>query len=123
MVSQVDGRNITTQFEYNDTDEMLTKVKFPNLSGQDVTMEYDSFDRLWKVTDPTGVVTSEFDDLGNILKSVRTYTGMPQKQFKYHFYPDGSRLQMETPAGAWNYAYDDGGLCTQMTSPAGTMKC
>ena len=43
----------------------------------------------------TGTATASYDDLGNVLSAVRTYTGTQAQTIEYDYHHDGSRSDMQ----------------------------
>ena len=119
-LTRVDGRGQETTYTYGDLDLNLTEIEYASDSSQNVTIEYDDYDRVTELVDGSGSATAEYDDLGLTSEATRTYTGISAKTATYTYYPDGSRETMVNPAGTWEYLYDLNGRCTEMESPAGT---
>ncbi|HVT12152.1 MAG TPA: RHS repeat-associated core domain-containing protein [Fimbriimonadaceae bacterium] len=121
LLTRFDGNGQETDYTYGDTDGLLSAVSYPGATSNNVSLGYDSYDRMTSLTDATGsAAVSSYDDLNNVLTSSRTYTGMSAKSFTYTFYPDGARNTMVNPAGTWTYYYDADGRYSSMSSPVGT---
>ncbi len=73
------------------------------------------------MTDFTGTQTWTYDDDGNVINHVTTYTGLQAWTIGYTYNPDGSRLTMNTPAGGVGYSYDGVGRMSSLTDPGMTI--
>jgi len=65
----------------------------------------------------TGLTTYAVNDLDMPTSVATTFTGLSAKTIGYSYYADGSRSQMTTPAGNFDYDYDQSGRPTDMTNP------
>ena len=118
LIQRLDGNNVETDYQYNDPASLLTGIHYPGGQDADKTFHYDPYGRLQMVADGTGSQTLSYDDLGNPLSVLRSFTGGPQgQQIGYGYYPDGSRSLMTTPLGQFGYQYDGVGRLTQTTFP------
>ncbi|MBS1712976.1 MAG: hypothetical protein JST30_01430 [Armatimonadetes bacterium] len=140
VLSLTDGLGQVRTFTYGASsadDGLLSKVAYTGLSGKDVEVDYDVFDRPSKLWDSTGAAPNSgrtnptaswtYDDLGNVMQGFRDYGGPsvnpPAVTSDHSYYADGSRSEMEltvntTSVGTWTYGYDGNGNCTSLHSPA-----
>ena len=117
---RVDGNGVETDYGYSDGDGLLNSISYPASTSLNVGVTYDGYDRAHVVSDGTGSLTNTFDDLDGVTQSVRSYTGLSNQTLSYSYYPDGSRSELDTPAGDLTYDYDADGRYTSMVSPVGT---
>ena len=70
---------------------------------------YDAFGRVQTETNSTSTLAYTYDDNDLVTSITTTYPGMTAQTISYTYYPDGSRASMTTPAGTFNYTYDNAG--------------
>lgn len=117
VLRRIDGNGVTTNYVYDDPENLLTDIQYPATPALNVHFGYDSFGRRNLMTDATGSHGYVYGDLDE-LKSVTTaYTGVTPYAVSYAYYPDGSRKQMTTPAGGFTYGYDAAGRPSSVTNP------
>jgi YD repeat-containing protein len=108
---------IVAQYAYLDDDGLLTAITYPASTGRNVSLTYDGYGRLESRTDATGTQEYTYGDLDQILSVITTYTGLSAKTLSYSYYPDGSRDELTTPAGSFDYLYNAAGDPTSLTNP------
>jgi RHS repeat-associated protein len=120
VLTRVDANGVTTTFDYDDPENFLTEISYPN-PALNVNFSYDSYGRLATMTDPAGVVNYQnYDDLDQPTQVATSFTGGPSDQVVgYEFWPDGSLQALTTPAGSFAYAYDEVGRLASLTNPFG----
>lgn len=70
----------------------------------DVTVVYDSFNRVIELQNSVATITYTYDDGDRLVSTTTQYAGLPPLTVRYGYYPDGSRAWMEAP-----YALDMSG--------------
>jgi len=118
----VDGNGREVDYTYNDPDSLLTDVNFIADSSLNVHYHYDSYGRQDTVRDSTGSRSYVFDDDDNVTQATTYYIGAEAygasgHTISYHFYGDGSRSSMTTPAGNFWYQYDSANHLQSVTGP------
>jgi RHS repeat-associated protein len=119
VLRRVDGNGAVTDYVYDDSENNLTDIQYPATPSLNVHFGYDALGRRSAVTDSTGSHAYTYGHLDELLSVTTTYTGLPAQTVSYTYYPDGSRQEMATPAGAFTYSYDGAGRMTGMTNPHG----
>ena len=119
VTQRTDANGAVINYTYADGDGLLSYISYPGVTGKNVTLSYDAYDRLTGAFDGVGNPAYGYDDLDNVRKVTENYTSLPSQVLNYTFYPDGSRSSMVNPGGTWNYAYDGAGRLTSMASPIG----
>ncbi len=103
---------------------MLTNINYPSAdSAMDVSISYDNYGRRSGMTDGTGTVSYDYDELNNPLGVTTTYNGLPAQNITYTYNPDGSRSGMSVPTnngqGWFTYNYDAARRMVGLTNPNG----
>jgi RHS repeat-associated protein len=119
LLQRIDGKSVTTNYVYNDPENLLTDIQYPATPALNVHFGYDSYGRRNSMTDATGSHAYSYNDADALTSVVTTYTGLPAQTIAYGFHPDGSRQTMTTPAGTFTYAYDAAGRPASLTNPFG----
>lgn len=135
VVSVTNALNQTKSFGY-DADSRLVSVL--DAKGQSLSFEYDILGRVVKKTSPEGVVTYDWDAVGNLTRVVnyngsaiemsydsayrvtqvvQTLPGGFSATIGYAYDGNGNRTRMTTPWGAFSYAYDALNRLTSITNP------
>lgn len=117
VLTRVDGRGITTNFVYSDSESRITDVQYPATPALNAHNTYDVYGRLATHSDGTGAVAYSYDDFNKPTAVQTTYTGLPAQTISYTFYPNGSRQLMTTPAGQFSYSYDSIGRLSGEINP------
>ncbi len=156
VLTALDGRGFQKNYTYGDADGLLTHVAYTyqgtlyhDPSGAfsmgngsvatnattgepyDVSMSYDSYDRVHEVADGVGDATWTYDDLGDVLLESRTLSDLsgPSYSVGHQYNADGSPYSKAIGGSApgmgswsynWTYHYDALGRFSSMDSPAGT---
>lgn len=119
LLQRIDGNNVTTNYLYNDAENLLTDVQYPSAPSLNVHLGYDSFGRRNVMTDSTGTNSYVYGDFDELKSATTEYTGVAAYTLSYEYNADGSRKKMVTPAGEFSYSYDAAGRAVSMTNPAG----
>jgi RHS repeat-associated protein len=119
VLTRIDGNGAVTHFSYNDPEDLLTSVSYPDAPSENVAYGYDQYGRMSTVTDGVSMRTLSHDDRNALTSITTTYTGIADKTISYGFYADGSRSSMTTPAGDFHYYYNDNGDLGSLTNPFG----
>ncbi|MCC7494279.1 MAG: hypothetical protein IT204_18120, partial [Fimbriimonadaceae bacterium] len=120
LLRRIDGRDIVTEYDYDEPGGALTAIRYPAYPAQDVAFTYDALGRRIGMTDATGEHVYSYDDGGRLLAHEVTYTGLDPQTIAYEYYPNGSRSKLTTPAGEHEYTYDAGGRLTALEYGLGT---
>ncbi|MCC7492662.1 MAG: RHS repeat protein, partial [Fimbriimonadaceae bacterium] len=120
LLRRIDGRDIVTEYDYDEPGGALTAIRYPAYPAQDVAFTYDALGRRVGMTDATGEHVYSYDDGGRLLAHEVTYTGLDPQTIAYEYYPNGSRSKLTTPAGEHDYTYDAGGRLTALEYGLGT---
>jgi RHS repeat-associated protein len=118
VLRRIDGKGVTTNYSYDDPENLLTDIKYPATPALDVHFGYDGFGRRGLMTDGVGSHAYTYGDLDELKGVTTTYTGLAPISLSYGYYADGSRKEMLTPAGAFTYQYDAVGRMSSLTNPA-----
>ena len=119
LLQRVDGRNITTNYTYNDPESLLTDIQYPVSTTLNVHYTYDAYSRRSTISDGTGTQSYSYDDNDTLMLHQVTYTDLPMETISYTFYPSGRISQLSTPAGNFSYRYDAVGRMSSQTNPFG----
>jgi RHS repeat-associated protein len=124
LIERIDGNSVHIQYEYNDSEGLLTKIHYPSSPTMDIQYNYDNYGRKTQMTDPTGVTTYNFGSCNGMIISVTTqYTGLTPKTISYNYYPDGSRKSMTIPTatgtGMFVYEYNKSSQMISSKNPFG----
>ncbi len=99
----------------------LTSASYPATPALNAAYSYDTFGRRTGMTDSTGSQTWTYDDDGNVINHVTTYSGLQAQTIGYTYNPDGSRSTMSASAGGVGYSYDGVGRMSSLTDPGMTI--
>src|SRR5204862_842002 len=119
LLRRVDGNGVTTNYVYDDPENLLTDIQYPATPALNVHFGYDGFGRRNSMTDSTGSHSYVYGDLDELKSMTTTYTGLPAQTVSYSYYPDGSRSQMDAPGNSIAYSYDGAGRMTSGRAGAG----
>jgi RHS repeat-associated protein len=107
----------TVQYQHNDPDGLVTNILYPDEPDRNVTFLYDSLGRLAEEQDATGRRERGYNSAG-VLDFVRTwYPNMSPIQLSFFYNADGSRSQLGTYWGNFNYNYDSVGRLASLVNP------
>ncbi|WP_052443309.1 DUF6531 domain-containing protein [Streptacidiphilus neutrinimicus] len=107
----------TTQYHVNDRHQVVAVV---DPLGNTTRYVRDRFDRLLSETDPLGRTTGyAYDGAGGLVTVTRPDGG--RREFDYAGELDRPALITEPDGSAWRQTFDDAGLCTSVTDPAGAV--
>jgi RHS repeat-associated protein len=118
VLQRIDGNNVTTNYVYDDPENLLTDIQYPATPSLNVHFGYDTFGRRTSMTDSTGSHSYAYGDLNELKSATTAYTGVSPMTVSYSYYADGSRSQMATPAGLFTYSYDGARRMTALTNPS-----
>ncbi len=118
--TRTDGNGLVTSYTYGDEAGLLTAIAYTDHSSQNVGLTYDDYGRLTQRSDAAGTESFTYDDLGSVLTSSTTYTGLAAKTLTYSYFADGSRDELDTPGGTFEYDYDAAGRLVGLDGPAGS---
>lgn len=117
VLRRIDGNGVTTNYSYDDPENLLTDIQYPATPGLNVHFGYDAYGRRASMTDGAGSHAYTYGDLDELKSATTTYTGLPARTLTYQYNPDGSRQSMATPAGTFAYTYDGAGYLSGLTNP------
>jgi RHS repeat-associated protein len=120
LIQKTDARGAVTTYTYDALDRMLS-VKFPGVSGQNITYQYDQaagvfgVGRLTTVKDPAGTLTRVYDARGNVASELRKY-GKAKLTTAYAHDEANRIVSLTYPSGGRaDYARDAMGRVTGLT--------
>lgn len=117
VLRRIDGNGVTTNYSYDDPENLLTDIQYPATPGLNVYFGYDAYGRRASMTDGAGSHAYTYGDLDELKSATTTYTGLPARTLTYQYNSDGSRQSMATPAGTFAYTYDGAGYLSGLTNP------
>jgi len=105
----------TTSYEYDNQRRLIGLVNHRN---QNFNFEYDSANRIKKIITPVMESSMSFDST-NFLTNLThvNNSGTVINSFEYVRDALGNRIQIRTPAGNFNYSYDQNSQLTSSQSP------
>ena len=115
-----DGRGVTTTFTYNNRNQ-VTNISYAAPTGITptgaVTIGYDAAGNRTSMTDGSGSVTYQYDQLSRLTSETRQFTELTNTYTLSYAYNLGGELTSITdPTGAViNYSYDQTGRMTDVT--------
>lgn len=109
----------TTTLVYDALDRVVQSIDPLNGSAKPTRFEYDAADRLTKVTDPRGKISSfTYDGFGQLLSQISPDTGTTT----YSYNGNGQLMQMNRSDGSiTTYAYDSMGRLTTLSANGQTL--
>ncbi|PIR32494.1 MAG: hypothetical protein COV37_19660 [Bdellovibrio sp. CG11_big_fil_rev_8_21_14_0_20_39_38] len=105
----------STNYEYDNQKRLIGLVNHRN---QNFNFEYDAASRVKKIITPVIESSMSFDSTNFLTSLVHTNnSGTVINSFEYVRDALGNRIQMRTPAGNFNYDYDQNSQLTNSQSP------
>jgi YD repeat-containing protein len=115
-----DGRGIITIFGYNNRHQ-VTGISYSQQTGiaqtPSITFSYDAAGNRTSMTDGSGSVTYQYDQLSRLTSETRQFTGLTGSYpLSYSYNLGGELTSITDPTGAVvNYSYDPTGRMTNIT--------
>ena len=137
LKASTDAKGVKKEYQYKHLG-LLTNINYPAaLTAYNVTNQYDSLDRLQKITDFSGERTysyygNDVTGAGRLQKVATRFRDPAQnllptqatKDITYSYTDSGKRHTMGTPAGTYTYGYDTYGRWKSITNAqTGTTTC
>ncbi len=122
LKQKIDGRNVTTNYDYVDPDGFLTNIKYPATPLENIGFNYDTSGRLNYRVDGAASESwgwNSADTLKNVSTTYKNATGgsLPALTLTYFYNSNGTRSGLITPGGSFGYGYDVAGHWNRVTNP------
>jgi RHS repeat-associated protein len=124
MTKKKDAAGTLVSYSYDELNR-LTFIDYPG-TDEDITYTYDqtasgyyNIGRMTSMTDASGSISYYYDEYGEMVKEVKTFTDLPGKSFitEYSYDADGNLWKLEYPDGRLvTYSYDNAGRVSSVTS-------
>jgi len=121
LLSETDGRGLTTNIAHNDPDGEVSQVTLPD---ETITLSRDAWGRLTGRSDASGGQTYAYSDADALLSTTTNYTGLPSLTLANQYEADGTRSSLSGPTGSptaainLSYGFDGRGSLTQLNDNA-----